>query len=92
MANLLLDVMIDNIDKGRMSVHEFVAHANQDSCKVAFHIPADAPTGQYKVSAVKVAPMSGVYKPLAMNGETPTFEIKDGSVVMPQPASVAVIQ
>jgi hypothetical protein len=65
-------------------------HENENSCDVILHIPADAPTGTYKIAAVKVAPMSCTYKDLRLADNARTFDVTKGSVVLPESADVEV--
>jgi hypothetical protein len=69
-----------------------LVEANADSCDVKMHIPPDAATGTYRVAAINVAPMSGVYKKLAVNGQALTFDVTKSSVTLPSSADVAIKQ
>jgi hypothetical protein len=76
--------------KGYRSIRTL--HPNENACDVTLHIPVDAATGTWKVTAVKVAPISGTYRALKVSGEPPTFEVTNAAVVLPESAQIEVKQ
>src|SRR5262249_33358786 len=67
-------------------------HANEDTCNVTVHVPLEAATGKWKISAVKIAPIGAAYKDLKLAADAPTFDVTQSSVVLPESAEVAIKQ